>query len=117
MSTPNPKPIDQVEQTLAFFASVIKSGESWSSTCEQEYEKAKQGLTLFRGWLDYSVTGLYWPIHCPFCGHDPKTELAKHGDSFRVVVFCDNEHCRNCKAVGMDVSDWNKRPERVVPGC
>jgi hypothetical protein len=117
MSQPDVSPIGQVEQVLAFFASVIKSGESWSATCEKEYEKAKQGLTLVRGWVAQSVAHLTWPIHCPFCGHDPSIELAEHGDSFRVVVFCNNKHCKNYKAVGMDVSDWNKRPKRVIPGC
>lgn len=28
-------------QCLAFFASVIKSGESWSSTCQREYDAAQ----------------------------------------------------------------------------
>ena len=32
--------IARLEKCLIFFASVIKSGESWSETCEQEYRSA-----------------------------------------------------------------------------
>ena len=31
--------VAQISQCLAFFASVIKSGESWTDTCQQELEK------------------------------------------------------------------------------
>jgi hypothetical protein len=32
--------INKLRKCLIFFASVIKSGESWSETCEQEYRSA-----------------------------------------------------------------------------
>ncbi len=32
--------IDKLRRCLGFFASVIKSGESWTDTCEQEYRAA-----------------------------------------------------------------------------
>jgi hypothetical protein len=31
---------DKLRETLAFFASVIKSGEPWTETCQQEYDAA-----------------------------------------------------------------------------
>ena len=32
--------VAMLERCVAFFASVIKSGEPWSETCEAEYRKA-----------------------------------------------------------------------------
>jgi hypothetical protein len=35
-------------QTLAFFASVIKSGEQWTPTCQQAYDEGKAALAASR---------------------------------------------------------------------
>jgi len=35
--------VAELERCLAFFASVIKSGEPWTETCEAEYRKAVPG--------------------------------------------------------------------------
>ena len=32
--------IEKLRKTIAFFASVIKSGENWSETCEKEYNSS-----------------------------------------------------------------------------
>lgn len=32
--------IADLKRCLGFFASVIKSGEPWTETCQQEYDKA-----------------------------------------------------------------------------
>lgn len=34
----------QIGRTLAFFASAIKSGESWSETCQRDYDLANQAM-------------------------------------------------------------------------
>lgn len=39
-----PTKVAQISNTLAFFRSVINSGESWTHTCDQEYIKAKATL-------------------------------------------------------------------------
>lgn len=36
--------IARLRRCLGFFASVIKSGESWSATCQSEYDAAMEGL-------------------------------------------------------------------------
>jgi len=35
-------------QTLAFFASVIKSGEPWTATCQKAYDEAQAALLASR---------------------------------------------------------------------
>jgi hypothetical protein len=37
-------PLVDLSRTIAFFASVIKSGEAWSATCQQEYDKANLAI-------------------------------------------------------------------------
>lgn len=34
--------IAELQRCLAFFASVIKSGESWTSTCQQKFDEAME---------------------------------------------------------------------------
>jgi len=35
--------IERLRKCLAFFRSVIKSGESWSATCDEMFEAARKG--------------------------------------------------------------------------
>lgn len=35
--------LDDAQQCLAFFASVIKSGEPWTESCQQAYDATKKG--------------------------------------------------------------------------
>ncbi len=37
-------PIPSVGNCLAFFASVIKCGESWTTTCQREYDEAQRQI-------------------------------------------------------------------------
>jgi hypothetical protein len=46
-----PTEFNQIGMTLAFLCSVIKSGESWTDTCQQEYDHAQACLSQLRSAL------------------------------------------------------------------
>lgn len=46
----------QVRKTLAFFSSVIKSGELWSDTCQLEYDEANKALTELKNRSEQTMT-------------------------------------------------------------
>ncbi|HFZ1920740.1 TPA: hypothetical protein ACIJX2_000159 [Serratia marcescens] len=43
---PAPAVPSEIMNCLAFFASVIKSGESWTETCQQDYDVARRAAML-----------------------------------------------------------------------
>lgn len=109
-------PVSQVGMTLGFFASVIKSGESWSKTCDEEYKKAESALSLVRASLDGNTCRIFAiPVHCPFCGHDPKVDFVYHNPNWKLAVFCETKDCR-IHNIAMSYEEWNSRPKRIVPG-
>lgn len=110
-------PINQLGFTLGFFASVIKSGETWTNTCEEEYKKAESALSLIRASMNGGSTWrlIDFPKHCPFCGHDPKVTVVFQNPNWMLTVYCETDKCR-IHNVGMTISEWNQRPERIIPG-
>jgi hypothetical protein len=45
MTLPTDEELRAVGEWLGFSASVIKSGEPWTPTCDERYQKARRGLT------------------------------------------------------------------------
>lgn len=99
----------QIGRTLAFFASAIKSGESWSETCQRDYDLANQAMK--DAWADLKDRPLVgaWrpqPWHGPQileqkrdCTHDEAVQMIVDVAGYSILSY-EEAVLGYCRAVG-----------------
>lgn len=89
--------LNQIGMTLAFFASAIKSGESWTATCQREYDAAQACLSQLRS----SITT---PPAPPTKGTEDDLIAARADGRYPSMFFSDDRESR------VGVSEYSNEP-------